>query len=364
MTARFELDLRMELSDFELELELASDARCLGLFGPSGAGKTSAVEAIAGWRRPSAGRIAVGGRTLFDSARGVDLAVAERRVGLVPQDVLLFPHLDVGRNVLFGVRAEADGRYRRALEVLDLAELEGRAVHALSGGERQRVALARALCSRPDLLLLDEPLGSLDLSLRRRILPYLLQALEVFELPAVFVSHDPTEVRVLCDEVVAIERGRIVERGRPDRVLADGAASASHENVLRGRVDSLTRGTARVALDGGGCLRIPRGELREGERAVVGVRAADLIVSLDEVGGLSARNSLAAVVDAIEVAGDEAHLRARLDPRVGEAGQELVAALTSEACDELGLAAGRSIHLIVKTHACRLLGVLPAGVGG
>jgi molybdate transport system ATP-binding protein len=185
------------------------------VFGPSGSGKTTCLEAVAGLGTPARGRIAVGGRTLFDCARRIDLPPRQRGVGYVPQDALLFPHMDVERNVLYGAPRASPGGYSLAqvMEVLEAAPLLDRPVAGLSGGERQRIALARALVSSPDLLLLDEPLASVDLPLRRRIVAALGRIRDELGVPAIYVTHDAAELRSIADHVLVLEGGRVVASG-------------------------------------------------------------------------------------------------------------------------------------------------------
>jgi molybdate transport system ATP-binding protein len=362
--ARFELRVSLPLRSFELEVELSSDVRCLGLFGPSGAGKTSLIEAVAGWRRPRAGRIELGGRTLFDSDRGLALAIEERDLGYVPQDALLFPHRDVRANLATGERrarlrgGDPHGLRQRAIEVLELETLLERKPATLSGGERQRVALARALCSGPAALLLDEPLASLDLPLRRRILPYLVRVSEEFALPMLYVSHEPTEVAVLCDEVALIERGRITAQGRPADVFAsvwrserlDGAP----ENVLRGRVRTSAGEVAQVELAPGLELAVSAAGLAPGTRVVLGLSADEILVATRRPEGLSARNQLPATVTALDASRPGVVLRARLEPE----GPPLDVLLTRASTEALGLAIGARIFLVLKSNSVRVLSAL------
>jgi molybdate transport system ATP-binding protein len=212
--AVIELAFRLAQGDFTLAIDQRIDSRITALFGPSGAGKTTILDAIAGLRRPRDGRIAVGGRALFDSARRIDLPPHARHVGYVPQDVALFPHMDVRRNVLYGRRAGQKLDLEAVARMLEIESLLGRSVPQLSGGERQRVALARALMSAPELLLLDEPLAAVDVERRRRILPYVERVRDELAVPIVYVTHDADEVRRLADVVLVIGQGR-VERGGP-----------------------------------------------------------------------------------------------------------------------------------------------------
>jgi len=215
------LDVELEQGTFSLSARIELESRATALFGPSGAGKTTVLDTIAGLRTPSRGTIAVDGRVLFSSAQRVNLPPHQRRVGYVPQDVALFPHMNVRHNLLygrhpssrFGLRAtgpEAAAELDRVVRMLEIASLTERRVTELSGGERQRVALGRALMSGPSVLLLDEPLAAVDVPLRRRILPYLRRVRDEMNIPIVYVSHDREEIEALADTVVRLDGGRVV----------------------------------------------------------------------------------------------------------------------------------------------------------
>ncbi|MEO5896764.1 MAG: ATP-binding cassette domain-containing protein [Vicinamibacterales bacterium] len=206
---RLDFSLRQGRFLLEINQELASGITAL--FGPSGAGKTTILDAIAGLRTPSGGTIAIDERVLFDSARGTNLPPHRRHVGYVPQDVALFPHMDVRRNVLFGRREGQKLSLETVVTMLEVGDLLDRSVPDLSGGERQRVALARALMSAPELLLLDEPLAAVDVERRRRILPYVLRVRDDLGIPVIYVSHDRGEVDQLADRVIVIEAGRVLQ---------------------------------------------------------------------------------------------------------------------------------------------------------
>jgi molybdate transport system ATP-binding protein len=214
------LGLRCRLGAFRLDIDARLEAPAVGLFGPSGAGKTTLLELVAGLRRPEAGVIRLDGEVLDDRAAGAWRAPEARRLGYVPQDGALFPHLSVERNLRYGLRGE-DGAasFARVVEVLELGSHASKSVGQLSGGERRRVALGRALLSAPRLLLLDEPLAGLDAALRWRVLPYLRAVREAFGTPMLYVSHDPDEVVALCDEVLLLEAGRITARGTPTELF-------------------------------------------------------------------------------------------------------------------------------------------------
>ena len=209
------LDLRLQQGAFTLDVELVLEARITALFGPSGAGKTTILDAIAGLRRPSAGSIVVGSRVIFDSARGLDLPPHRRHVGYVAQEVALFPHMSVRRNVLYGRRENQRLSLETVVAMLEIAPLLDRSVAQLSGGERQRVGLARALMSAPELLLLDEPLAAVDVERRRRILPYLERVRDELSLPIIYVTHDRSEVRQVAEHVVVLDHGRVASTGAP-----------------------------------------------------------------------------------------------------------------------------------------------------
>jgi molybdate transport system ATP-binding protein len=211
------VDVSKRLGDFSVEAAFASEGRVTGLFGASGAGKTSLVNMIAGLLRPDRGVISIDGATLDDTSAQTHVAVHRRRIGYVFQDARLFPHLNVRKNLEYGRRmnhlAEDAALWRRVTELLDIGGLLDRRPGKLSGGERQRVAIGRALLSRPRLLLLDEPLGSLDEERKEDILPYLVRMRDEAGIPMVYVSHDSSEMRKLATQVAIIQRGRVTAFG-------------------------------------------------------------------------------------------------------------------------------------------------------
>ena len=204
------LDIVLVQGAFTLEMSARLDAPITALFGPSGSGKTTALDAIAGLRTPASGTIAVNDRVLFSSESRINLPPHQRHVGYMPQDVALFPHMNVRRNLLYGRHPGVSPDLDRVVGMLEIDRLVDRRVNDLSGGERQRVALGRALMSGPSLLLLDEPLAAVDVPLRRRILPYLQRVRDDLKIPIVYVSHDREEVNELADAVVHLDAGRVI----------------------------------------------------------------------------------------------------------------------------------------------------------
>jgi molybdate transport system ATP-binding protein len=202
-------------SGFTLDASFTTQAHVTVLSGPSGSGKTSILSILAGLRRPDRGSIRLDSTVLFDSATGVNLPPEARRIGYVFQDFLLFPHLSVRRNLLYGWRRRpADARppsLERVVEVLELGDVLERLPHTLSGGQRQRVALGRALLRGPRLLLLDEPLASVDEALRQRVLGYVEQVLREWDIPTLYVTHNAAEAERLAQQVVRLEAGRVIE---------------------------------------------------------------------------------------------------------------------------------------------------------
>jgi molybdate transport system ATP-binding protein len=211
------VDVSKRLGDFTIEASFASEGRVTGLFGASGSGKTSLVNMIAGLLRPDRGIVSVDGETLDETSAQTHVPVHRRRIGYVFQDARLFPHLDVRQNLDYGRRmnrlAEDGAQQKHVTDLLDIGNLLDRRPGRLSGGERQRVALGRALLSQPRLLLLDEPLGSLDEERKEEILPYLVRLRDEARVPMVYVSHDASEMRQLATQIVMLQRGRVTAFG-------------------------------------------------------------------------------------------------------------------------------------------------------
>ncbi len=366
MSGRLALALSVPLDRFRLSVEWETAEPFLGVFGHSGAGKTTLLETLAGLRPAARGRIERAGRTWLDTSRGLRLPPERRGIGYVPQESLLFPHRDVLGNLLAGARRvrrspEKGPSLARVLEVLELELLQDRDVASLSGGERKRVALGRALCSGPELLLLDEPLAALDLSLRGRILPYLLRIQEEFALPTLCVSHDPTEIALLAREVVVLDAGRIVARGSPAEVLTSRpvfpmAREEGFENLFRGRVVEAYGSTASVEVDPELRVVVPGRGMAIGREALFGIRSEDLILSASPPAGLSAQNILPGRIREIrEESKEEAGGSVLVEVELGRSIPPAVVTITPRALRQMELRPGQAVYLVFKAHACRVL---------
>jgi molybdate transport system ATP-binding protein len=342
-----EMDLTLPLARFSLRAAFRMTGRALAVLGPSGAGKTSLLEAVCGLRPAASGRILLNGCAVLDSATGVRFPPERRRVGYVPQDALLFPHLTAEQNVRYGVRGASE-RVSAAVELTGIGSLLGQYPATLSGGERQRVALARALATGPELLVLDEPLASVDVALRQRILPYLIRIRDEAKVALVYVTHHWGEARSLADEVLLLKEGQVAGFGETARVLTPSALAgvdpgADAENAVSGVLSD-----GKLILNGGAVLHVPAAAGERGP-AVYGLPAEDVLLSLQPLSGISARNLLEGAV------ADVTRLPTETWVRVLAAGAEWLAKVTHGAQEELGLAAGQRVFLAIKTHSFRRL---------
>ncbi|WP_164020293.1 molybdenum ABC transporter ATP-binding protein [Pyxidicoccus trucidator] len=351
------LSIRLPLARFTLEVETRLAGASVAVMGRSGSGKTSLLEVLAGLRRGARGRVEVGGRVLLDSAAGVDVPPEARRMGYVPQDALLFPHLTVGQNVRFGARKGRASRADEAIALLELAPLLSRYPATLSGGEKQRVALARALATDPALLLLDEPLAALDLALKERVLPYLLRVRDEARVPMLYVTHQLGEARVLAHEALLLDEGRVRAVGAASQVLGPtargllAAEGEGEENILEGMLERPEAGGLRLRVAEGLALWVPDApELSAGTRAAYAVPSEDVLLSMGPLSGVSARNVLEGTVLGVESAA-EGEAAATVDV----AGVGWVVRLTATSVRELGVAPGVRVYLAVKSAACRRL---------
>lgn len=349
--------IALPLASFTLELDAEITGNVCALFGPSGAGKTSLLDLIAGLRKPRSAFIELDGETLTDTDRGVCIPVPKRRIGYVPQDGALFPHMSVRHNLLYGRKPGGeDGKFsfEHITEVLDIRELADRGIGNLSGGEKQRVALARALLASPRLLLLDEPLTGLDLSLRARVLPYLQRVRDEFAVPMLYVTHNLSEVLALCDSMHVIHEGRIVQSGKPIDVFnapqsLTVARAVGTENIFVGKVVRHSPEAGLTSIDLGGTqVDAAYNAQPVGSPVTLGIRSEDIIVATERIMNTSARNVLEGTIRHIQRDAEKTEL-------VVNCGIDFKVSITAGTITALQLATGKRVYLLMKARAFHLL---------
>lgn len=356
-------------SSFTLEVAMTLGARVTAILGPSGAGKTSLLEVIAGLRRNAVGRVVLDETSFLDSRERLCVPPERRGIGYVPQEPALFPHLDVGKNVGYGLRAAvgADRLIDETTALLEIRPLMRRFPRTLSGGEAQRVALARALVTKPRLLLLDEPLAALDSELKGRILPYLMRVRDEAKIPMLYVTHHAGEALALADEAVLLRAGRVEAKGPAREILTPRLLAAVHgdatfENIVDGVVLEIhpEAGTAVLSPTGATPSDSPTGELtltvpgapdlKVGRRATYRIASEDILLLRSKPDGISARNVLRGMVLDTDAAGHDAVVR------VETSGIEWRIRVTPAAVRELEIETGRELWLAIKTHTFERLG--------
>lgn len=351
------VDVALKRGAFDLDVAFENEAGITCLFGRSGAGKTLTINLIAGLDRPDRGRIVLDGRTLVDTETGLFVPPHRRHIGLVFQDARLFPHLTVKQNLLYGHRfagdAAANIAFDQVVETLGLGHLLARRPGRLSGGEKQRVSIGRALLASPALLLMDEPLASLDAERKLEILPLIESLRDRFAVPIVYVSHAVEEVARLASRVVVLDYGRVVTVGSAEEALGPGLKAAGVDRFARASVVS---GTLSAVDDAYGLTEIshPAGKIwlvsragTPGQEVRVVVKSTDITLARDAGHDTSMRNALSGTVGALEADdGPFAGVDIALDGH-----GHLFALATRKAIDELGLAPGERVFALIKTAA-------------
>jgi molybdate transport system ATP-binding protein len=351
-----DVDIRYRRGDFRLDVAFQAQPGLTALFGRSGAGKTTIVDVIAGLLMPDHARVVVDGVTLTDTARGISVPVHQRQLGYVFQEPRLFPHLSVGDNLCYGRRFQNDPaparELERVVELLGLNEFLARRPATLSGGEKQRVAIGRALLASPRVLLMDEPLSSLDDARKQEILPYLERLRDDARLPILYVSHSVPEVARLAVSIVLLSRGEVAASGPAASVMqridlfpltgkAEAGALIEVEVAAYDPVWDLTRLKSRA-----GDWQVPGRIADPGVRLRMRVRARDVMLSRSQPSDVSALNVMSGTIAEIG-ASHGAVVEVRLDC----SGEALTARLTRLSVDRLGLSVGIQVYALIKSVA-------------
>jgi len=340
-------------SGFELDVEFEAGEGITALFGPSGCGKTTVLETIAGVRQLDSCRVWVANNLLTDTDQGAFIPIHDRWLGVVFQDLLLFPHLSVDRNISFGAGtgSQADEDCDSACDVLEIQHLRNRMPASLSGGERQRVAIARAIVTRPLMLILDEPVAALDEPLRHRILDYIERIAADWHLPVLFVSHSQADVRRLADHVVVMEDGKLIAQGPPeDALAAPGAMMLQHaagpQNVVRIENVQQENGNWKGVL-GETSIALPAREQGYEASAFIQFSPDAVILAGHDVEDISVRNHLVGKV--IQMVNTPSGVFVAVD-----VGAVIWAAVTVSAVEELTLSPGREVMCLIKTQSLQV----------
>lgn len=359
MAAEITLDLRKTYhgrATIEARLALPIDPPSVTIvFGPSGSGKTTILRCLAGLEHPEQGTIRCDGQSWLDTSRGVNVPPQSRDLGYMSQDYALFPHYTVEGNIAYGLgdlsKSDQMSRVQEALGLLQIEGLAQQRPTQLSGGQQQRVALARAIARRPRLLLLDEPLSALDAPTRAKLCTDLRVLLVRLGIPSVVVTHDWAEALALGDQIAVMDRGRVLQTGRPQEVFsrpldADVARVVGIETVVQGRVMESNEGLATVQV--GEVLLTAVADGENGPNVFVCIRAEDVTLEPSSTGTTSARNHLMARVQTVASIGALAKVTV-------DCGFPLTALVTRSALGELQLVSGSPVRAAIKAGSVHLV---------
>lgn len=376
-----EIDVRKQIGALQVDVNIATGSGVTSLFGRSGAGKSSIINMVAGLVRPDAGRISIQGETLFCSDRNINVATHKRRIGYVFQDARLFPHMTVRTNLLYGSRPNAQTASARSLtaicELLGLNDLLQRRPGNLSGGERQRVAIGRALLSDPKLLLMDEPLASLDLQRKSEIMPYIERLSDEFGIPVIYVSHSVEEVVRLSDAIALISDGKALAQGSVSDVMnridlspftgRHEAGAVLNATVIKPKAEN-GLSTLNVA---GHTLWVPEIDLGEHAALRIRIRARDVALAMKPPENTSILNMVPGTVrEIVAHDGPHAEIAIEITPASDTSGgatqmrrQILIARITRRSLEKLDLKVGSPVYALMKAVAIdrRSLGGLGHG---
>ncbi|RFC69013.1 MULTISPECIES: molybdenum ABC transporter ATP-binding protein [Mesorhizobium] len=348
------VDVHHRQGDFEIATSFESSGRLTAIFGPSGSGKTSITNMISGLLRPDSGRIEVDGKVFVDANAGIFVPPHRRRIGYVFQDARLFPHLNVEQNLKYGrwftPRRERYTDLDRITSLLGISHLLARKPASLSGGETQRVAIGRALLASPKLLLMDEPLASLDDARKDQILPYIERLRDELEIPVVYVSHSIAEVARLATDIVVLSAGHVVLAGptadimrRPDLLPIEEQGESG--SVLAATVEGHDERYAMTALStSAGRVLVPALDAAIGAKLGLRIRARDVMIAVRRPEGLSALNVLPGRIVSASASGST---QIQIEIACGQA--NILSRITRQSYDALGLAVGRDVFAVIKT---------------
>ncbi len=344
--------IKKQFGNFKLDTDFSIKGDKVGIFGPSGGGKSTLVSLIAGFRYPDYGVIHLNGQPLFDSSRGIHIPPEHRRIGMVFQKAHLFPHLSVKKNLLYGYK-RCEGIDRRitldsVIEVMQIKHLLGRGIKHLSGGEKQRVAIGRAVLSNPKLLLMDEPLSAVDDSLKYQIMTYLKDTCDIFKIPYLFISHALLEMRIMTDKVLTMADGSVT-----GQVTAENLARTTMRDSIR-YVNLLRLTRPRAVHDiyayhwGDQELFVSSGSPLD--ETLFELLATDIILFKRHPEAVSARNLLKAKVSGLFDGGTFMGVELKCGSEV------MVAEITKKALDELEIKEGTEVYAAIKAVAFKRLG--------
>ena len=352
-STQIRLDFRKSLGNFTLDVNCTLETKVSVFLGVSGSGKSTLLNCVSGILTPDEGEITFGEEVLYASAPKINLPPEKRRFGYVFQEGHLFPHLTVAQNIRYGQPKPRESSI--AIDVLELGEFLQRYPSELSGGQRQRVAIARALAMEPRMLLMDEPLASLDTALKERIIPYLRHVKDAFDIPILYITHAFSEAMALADEAFLIANGEIIARGEPHGLLTAPSAMpiaqlTGVENILFLPVTLSDKAKGVTSLEiGDQSLVIPYTEAEIGETVPVAIRAEDIIISLEPNLSISARNILRGTIQSLDVKSESTWVSILVE------WHHLAVKITHQASEQLQLKEGLEVYCVIKASAINRL---------
>ena len=360
-----DIDFYSTQGNFNLQVKCMIDSPVIGLFGPSGAGKSTLLGIIAGLIKPNTGHLILDGECMFDTKRGVKIPLHQRRIGTVFQDSRLFPHLSVHDNLNYGFNLVPQKNRRlgfsQMVELLDIGQLLAQKPYQLSGGEKQRVTLGRALLTSPRLLLLDEPLASLDVRLKQQILPFLRRIKDEVNIPMIYVSHAIDEILYLTSQLMIIDRGKLLANGKFNEIIYQPsvlamASSLGLENVICASVLRHDQEYGYTELKHGEqIIVIPLISTDVGETMTTVIAASNVALSLSLIKNVTIQNQLQGIVKEIKQIG----YRVLVTVDIGES--LIVAEVTAKALQSLCIAIGGRVYCLIKAQAIRTHGLIASG---